>query len=105
MAVDLRPANDLVFGLTGVAATVTPRDCDTVETTVTWLAPSTARLMAGEPIEDQRWRVAVRRDHVASLPVGSTIEAPRAPEFPDARTWIVDAVEDLDPDVFYVRVH
>jgi len=105
VTVDLRPSNDLVFGLTGVAATVTPRDGSPVDTVVSWLAPSTARLVAGEPIEDQRWRVAVRRDHVDSLPVGSTILAPRPPEFPDARTWVVDAVEDLDPDVFYARAH
>lgn len=109
MAVDLRPSNALVFGQLGVDAIVTPPSLPSVDAVVSWLAPTTARLQSlyssQDAIEDQRPRLAVRRDQVTELPVGTEILVSRTPEFPDPVLWIVDRVEDLDPDVFYARVH
>lgn len=102
---DIRPSNAVIFAALSQAATVTPAGGSPVTTTVVWLAPTTNRLQGLEPMEDLRPRCAVRRDLVATLPVGSTISAARPPEFASPRTWIVDRVEDLDPDVFYAQVH
>jgi len=107
---DLRPANALVFGPFELPAFITPPGEAQIETVIAWLAPTTARVRAStseaaEPWEDQRPRVAVRRDQVAALPVGTEILTTRPPELPDPYGFIVDAVEDLDPDVFYARVH
>jgi hypothetical protein len=103
---DLRPPLDVLFGpIFGTDAIVTPRDGSPIDTTVVWQSPPTTSIMVDPPVGDLRYRVAVRRDHVAALPVGSTILAARVPEYPDPHLFTVDLVEDLDPDVFYAQAH
>lgn len=102
---DLRPALAPIFDALGTAAIVTPLDGSPVDTSVIWEAPPSATLQSFDPIADFRPKVGIRRDHVPTLPVGSTILAARPPEFPDPRTFTVDAVEDMDPDVYRAEVH
>lgn len=109
MPVDARPDLDSLFavgdGCFGVEAIVTPADGSPVDTAIIWESPSTVEVIADAPIGDLRILAAVRRDEVATLPVGSTILAARPPEYSDARTWTVDRVFDMDPDVYYAQVH
>jgi hypothetical protein len=106
---DARPDLDALFDTDeaslGRTAIVTPVDGAPVDTAIIWESPSTVAVMVDEPVGDLRILAAVRRDHVPALPVGSEIFAARPPEFPDARTFIVDRVLDLDPDVYYAQVH
>ena len=108
-ALDLRPPLSVYFSAMGVAATVTPKGGSPVATSVVWAGPEAgpdfgSLVQRGmDQVPNLRPRLAVRRDEVAALPVGSVISAP-ALAGGTPRLWTVERVDDLDPEVFDVVV-
>jgi hypothetical protein len=109
---DVRPLLDPIFNAFGVAALVTPKGGSPISTTAVWLGPRVGievGTVAGRSvgpsssIPDMRSRWRLRRDEVATLPIGSTIFAASAPGG-RVSTWVVERVDNLDPEVLDVVV-
>lgn len=101
MPLALPPLSPL-FAAFGVAATVTPAGGAPVAVTVAWV--STRPQVGGDqdPV-NLRPRLAVRRAEVEALSPGSVIVAPRATgQVPE--TWVVDRVDNDDPELISVVV-
>lgn len=80
------------------AATVTPPDSEPVQTAVIWLNRSEAS--PGDSAyqrEEQRRVVAIRRDHVPSVPRGTLVACAALLE-DEPQVWVVDATESVAPD-------
>lgn len=105
---DLRPPLTPFFDTFAIPAVVTPLNGDPVNASAIWIGSllMIARTMGGLPAPmDLRPRIALRRDEVPDLPLGSQILAPRllggTPE-----TWIVDKIEDpTDAETHTAIVH
>lgn len=99
-ALDLRPAVGMFADIFGVPATVTPLVGSPIETTAIRINPSPGAVgsltsRGSDQVPEQRVRLRLRRDHVATLQVGSTIVIASGP---DAGTWTAERVNDLDPE-------
>jgi hypothetical protein len=104
---DLRPALTPALAAFGIAATVTPKDGAPVVVTVIDAGrpapPAVGALgMAPAAIVELRKVVAVPRDSVPSLPVGSTILVDL--DGAGARVWRVDRIDAFMPDEYRVVV-
>jgi|SRR5689334_10060375 len=101
---DLRPALDPIFNLFGVSATVTVPGGSPVATVVVW-SGSGAGVFPAPPAELQvtelRRRLAVRRDHVPTMPTGTEIVAPEL-KGGTPQTFKVESIEREDEQVFVV---
>ena len=110
---DIRPPLDSFFSTFpgAVEATVTPKGGQPISTVVVWEDPSPSagpdfgslNARGSDQIPNLRPQLDIRRDHVANLPVGSTVLAPaRGGQQP--RLWRVERVNEIDPEVFSVVV-
>lgn len=97
---DLRPPLAACFAPFRVTGTVTPLGGAPLTADVVWQAPQSAHpaIGADPDVLDLRPRLRLRRDQVAALPIGSTIQAP-AMEGGSLKTYTVERVEDLDAQV------
>jgi hypothetical protein len=90
----------------GRPATVTPKDGAPIPGVVVVpggrrpSAPAVGPLsLGGAPAVELREVIAVPRDVVPSLPIGSTILVSRDGQEPE-RLWRVDRIDDFDPDCY-----
>lgn len=109
-AIDRRPELDPFFREFGVAVTVKPiGGSPIVKTTAIWELPprmTGGEMSLGAPlavVAENRDVLALRRDEVPDLGIGSTIEGPRA-RGQAIKTWRVIRVDDFDPDIFTAQV-
>lgn len=104
---DARPPVASLFSAFGVPATVTPPSAAAVEATVVWLTPN-AVLQPGAEVNrrDGQRILAIRRDEVSSVPIGTRIDAPEIAGGAEIE-WRVDGTDLVEQDhirVFVVRV-
>jgi len=83
----------------GVPAIVTVPDQAPIETRVIWLTTTPEDMPPGAMFtrSDPRRVMALRRDEVASVPVGTVIVAPEK-DGDDTEAWVVDGHERQEAD-------
>lgn len=82
----------------GVAGVVTRPDEDPIDTTVVWDPRVPELVPGGEFMRADRPRVvAINRDEVPTLKVGTVIEAPER-EGDTSRRWVVTDIDQQDVD-------
>lgn len=86
-----------VFG-TAAPALVTVSGAGPISTTVIWLTPVPADQPGGSGLQYQEAKraIAVRRDEVPELPLGSIIEATE-PTLAAPTSWRVDSILQVEP--------
>lgn len=98
---------DPFFTAFGVSVTVTrpAPDDDTIATSAIWVPTTTEDLPGGEVFHrrDPRRVLALKRDEVPVIPIGTTILAPELPSGPDQH-WRVDGFERSEVDLWRVVV-
>lgn len=106
---DVRPPLGVLFGAFGLSATVTPVGGAPVAASVAWIEtrPTVGALgltqMGGAAVTELRRRLTLRKDQVATLPIGSRIDAPELAGGPST-PWRADRVDDFDPELLRVVV-
>lgn len=104
---DARPPVAVLFEAFGVPATVTPPSAAAVTTTVVWITPNPVLQPGGDlNRRDGQRIVAIRRDEVPSVPLGTRIDAPEMAGGADIE-WRVDGTDLVEQDhvrVFVLRV-
>lgn len=103
MALDLRPSLDEPMEAFGLPAVVSVPGEDAVETSVLWLPADPTDVPEGAIFGRQEPRkvLALRRDEVPSVPVGTVIEAAEILGG-TTKTWTVEGPTVYEPD--HVRV-
>lgn len=92
------------FRIYGVTATVTPPvGVPFTATVIPHTGGEWRGAVRGDEVVDIRPRYDFRRDQVPALAIGTTFLAPELKGGP-ARRWVIDAIEDLDPEVFHAVV-
>lgn len=96
---------DLNFDAHGVAATVTAPEGEAIATTGIWLDPIPVDQPVGRAYSTREPRrvMALRRDEVSEVPLGTIIAA--AEKIGGvSRNWQIDGIESTLPDHFRVMV-
>lgn len=108
---DIRPPLGPLFSAFGVPALVTPKGGAPVSTVVIWAPQRPDRMLvsaaSGFGEVDVRPVVAIRRDAIATLPIGSGMVAPET-DGGASKHWLVDRLapeNPLDPELWHAVVH